>query len=111
MSFRTTTLLFGVLLTVIWGFGLMLALRRSTADEGLILPKLARAEPVTIDQVEVTKDGKSYVSTKKADEGWRMKSPDQKDESRVEDSRINDLVNDLKSARHSNDDTDVTRNP
>jgi len=42
MSFRTTTLLFGVLLAVLWVFGLTVALRRSSLDQGLVLPKFGQ---------------------------------------------------------------------
>jgi hypothetical protein len=116
MSFRTTTLLFALLLTVIWGFGLMLALRRSSLDPGLIMPKFAESSTITVDEVEISKDGKTYTFIKKGDKGdkgdesWRLKYPDSKDEFRVVDARINDLINEIRTAKHSNEDTDITNN-
>ena len=56
MNFRTTTLLFGILLGVLWIFGLMLAWRKSERDEGYILPRMTK-ESENINFVEVTKAG------------------------------------------------------
>jgi hypothetical protein len=114
MSFRTTVLLFGLLLAVIWAFGLMLALRRSALDEGLIAPKLAKADIANVDEVDITKDGKTYTFRRdpKKDEHWRVKFPNSQDQYRADDVYLKDLINEIQSAKHSNEDVpELTRNP
>ena len=61
MSFRVTTLLFGVFLAVLWVFGLMLALGRTGLDPGSVLPKLAKLPRGEIKFVDVAKDGKERI--------------------------------------------------
>jgi len=85
MNFRTTTLLFGILLAVLWVFGLMLAWKKSSLDEGYILPRMVKDNP-TINYVEIAKGGKRYIFTK-TPAGWRLKVPPHEQEVRVDDRR------------------------
>jgi len=109
MSFRLTTLLFGLFLGVLWIFGLMLALGRSSLDLGSVLPKFAKEARGGIDVVDIAKDGKHYVFTK-TPEGWRLKVPPSEQQVRVDDSEIEGLIDDIRTARHSNNETDINRN-
>jgi hypothetical protein len=109
MNFRTTTLLFGLLLLVLWAFGLMVAIRKSAIDEGMVMPKFGKeGSGVTVTQVEITKEGKKYTFTK-GERGWKLKGPGSDQEVRADDKRVEDLIEEVRSARHSPDETDVTR--
>ena len=109
MSFRITTLLFGLFLGVLWVFGLMLALGRSSLDAGSVLPKFAKEVRGSINFVDISKDGKHYLFTKTPD-GWRLKVPPSDQQVRVDDTEIEGLIDDIRTVRHSNEETDINRN-
>src|SRR5580704_17592074 len=111
MNFRTTTLLFGLLLGVLWVFGLMLAIRKSALDQGFVLPKLASLLKDSINYVEIKKGDKTYVFIKDKDKGWLLKQPPSEQEVRAEGRKVDDLIEELRLARHSNDAVqELTRN-
>jgi Domain of unknown function (DUF4340) len=109
MSFRITTLLFGLFLGVLWIFGLMLALGRSSLDPGFVLPRLAKEARGTITFVDIASDGKHYLFTKTPD-GWRLRIPPHEQQVRVDDGEIEGLIEDIRTGRHSNEETDINRN-
>jgi hypothetical protein len=108
MSFRTTALLFGVMLGVLWLFGLMLTYQRTRLDEGFLLPTLAKDRTAEIDTVTVEREGHKYTFFKTA-RGWRLRLDDYPQELRAEDSKVDDIVRDLRGARKT-EEADVTRN-
>jgi hypothetical protein len=111
MNFRTTTLLFGLLLGVLWVFGLMLAIRKSALDEGYVLPRLAQLPKDAINYVEIKKGDKSYIFIKDKDKGWRLREPPSEQEVRAEPRKVEDLVDEVRLARHSNAEAgELTRN-
>ncbi len=109
MNFRNTTLLFGLLLGILWIFGLMLALGRSTVDEGKVFPKFDKGLTGSIDSVEIDKEGKKYLFLKTSD-GWRLKMPPSDQQARAQDSEVDRLIDELRDARHSNEATDINHN-
>src|ERR1041385_3864604 len=102
MNFRSTILAFGLLLGMLWLFGLMLALHTGTLEKDLILPTLHVASDAEIDEVTVDRrdDKQRFVFTKK-DDKWRVRVPPVKRSAPVESSRIDDIVRDLKNARQT----------
>jgi hypothetical protein len=108
MNFRTTTLLFGLVLAVLWTFGLMLAWRQSALDLGYVFPKLVKGAKADITYVSIAKEGKEYIFTKTKD-GWRLQIPPHKDEIRADAGKVDSLIEEVRSARHSNDETNVNR--
>ena len=56
MSFRTTTLLFGALLTMLILFGVVIELRRGVVDEGYLFPTLHRDTEAKIEKILATRD-------------------------------------------------------
>jgi hypothetical protein len=111
MNFRITTLLFGLLLGALFVFGLMLALRKSSLDLGFVMPKLADSTKGSINYLEIAKKGgERYVFTKTKD-GWRLKLPPKNQEVRVEERKVEEVIEDIRTARHSNAEIpDLTNN-
>ena len=111
MNFRTTTALFGLLLLVLWVFGLMLAIKKSSLDDGFVMPKLATVPKDKITYVEIKQGDKTYVFTKESDKGWRLKAPPSEQEVRAEDRKVEDMIDEVRAARHSNAEVgELTRN-
>jgi hypothetical protein len=110
MNFRTTTILFGLLLAVLWVLGLMLAIRKPGLDDAFVMPRLANLNKDAINYVEVKKGDKSYLFIKDKDKGWLLKESPSDQEVRAEGRKVDDLVEELRTARHANAEvTDLTR--
>jgi hypothetical protein len=110
MNFRTTTMLFGLLLAVLWIFGLMLAIRKSALDDGFVMPRLANLNKDAITYVEIKKGDKTYNFIKDKDKNWRLKEPPSDQEVRAENRKVDDLIEEIRTARHSNAEvSDLTR--
>src|SRR5947209_17777776 len=108
MSFKSTFLLFGLLIAALWVFGLTLSIRKGVADEGYVLPSLHEEQGVTIDSIDIQRGGKKYAFVRGAP-GWKLTLPPGKQEVRVEEFKVDRLVDQVKDAR-KNDEADVTRN-
>lgn len=112
MNFKSTALLFGLLLAMLWTFGLMLAVKRSSADDNAILPSLQGDSDIVIDSVTITKDkdkkSEKVVFTKDKD-NWRMQQPPLATSVRVESFKVSQIVNQVKDARRD-DEADPTSN-
>jgi hypothetical protein len=106
MNFRITTLLFGLLLTTLWVFGLMIAHKKGAVDQSPIVPTLASRD-ATVESIKIKpseikdKDGK----TKKAGEfefvfiGDRWYYQEGKQKVRVEGSRVKEMIDAITNAR------------
>src|SRR5260370_29071176 len=108
MSFRTTALLFGILLWVLGLFGLMLARQRTRFDEGLVLPTLTKDQTVEIGEVQVEREGHKYTFFK-TPSGWKLRIAPYRQALRADDGRVRDIIDDIKRARKT-DEADVSRN-
>jgi hypothetical protein len=108
MSFRTTALLFGILLWVLGLFGLMLARQRTKLDEGLVLPTLSKDQTVEIGEVQVEREGHKYTFFKTSS-GWNLRIDPYRQALRADDGRVREIINDIKSARKT-EEADVSRN-
>jgi hypothetical protein len=102
MNLRTTPLLFGLLLGILWLFGLMLVYKKGAVDENLILPTMAGAD-VKIDTVII-----KYGDSKKEKENEELVFSQQNDlwyllqndmKVRVENFRIDNLIREIKDAK------------
>jgi hypothetical protein len=108
MSFRTTALLFGILLWVLGLFGLMLARQRTKFDEGLVLPTLSKDQAVEIGTVEVEREGHKYIFFK-TPSGWKLRIDPYRQALRADDGRVRDIIDDIKRARKT-EEADISRN-
>jgi hypothetical protein len=101
MNLRTTPLLFGLLLGILWLFGLMLIYKKTTPDENLIVPSLQGVDTKDIDTVRIQfkdKDKKDEeLVFQQVNEQWVLKQHGQ--EVRVEGFRIDDIIRDIKDAK------------
>ncbi len=109
MNFRSTAILFGLLLGMLWLFGLMVALKKTGVDEALVLPSLqARADrKIDVDTVIVRrrqsdKTMKEYTLIKDKSE-WKLQVPALKGKVTVDAGKVNELINQVRNARRDED--------
>jgi hypothetical protein len=107
MSFKTTALLFGILLWVLGLFGLMLAYQRTKLDEGLVMPTLTKDQTADIGTVEVEREGHKYTFFKTS-AGWRLRIDPYRQALRADGGRVQEIIRDIKEARKT-EEADVTR--
>jgi hypothetical protein len=107
MSFKTTYILFCVLVAMLGLFGLMLLFKGAATDPGFVLPSFhagdASVNPDTIDRVEVERKRKKTVAFVHDKQGWHLEKP----RVRLEPYRIMELIREVSQARRE-EDTDVT---
>ncbi len=111
MNFRITTLLFAVLLSTLWVFGLMLAYKKSAGDPGFIMPTLRAADP-KIDHVIIEtigdKDAKPITMEFKLEgETWLHVVDKQK--AKVEGNRIKQSIVDAITSAKADDSADTSK--
>jgi hypothetical protein len=103
MNFKSTALLFGLLLGMLWLFGLMLTSRKGTREEDLVFPSMHDSRDLTIDQVEVVRKEKGKLKDKfeftREKDNWRMKEPPLAYSIRAEGFKVDQLVRQIKEAR------------
>src|SRR6516162_7812544 len=108
MNFKSTALLFGLLLGMLWLFGLMLATKRSSLEsDTLVLPSMR--ESVEVDYVKILRRGKDAIELefRRDKDNWKMEQPPFKPVIRAETFKVNQLVNQIKDAR-KDDEADVS---
>ena len=109
MNFKSTALLFGLLLGMLWLFGLMLTAKKSQREEDFVFPSMHGAKEVTIDVVRVLRKGKNAIELefRREKDNWKMEQPPWKPIIRAEAFKVNQLVNQIKDAR-KDDEADVS---
>ena len=109
MNFRITTFFFGLLLAMLWVFGLMIAHKKTGGDSTAIVPSLADAKIDSI-KVEGAEKGKalSPVHFAQKDDNWFLKDGSQ--EARVDGFQVKRMIDQLRDAK-PDEDADVTREP
>jgi hypothetical protein len=108
MRFRTTTILLGLGLAVLWCFGLLIAFRQSALDSGKVVPRFSKGSRAAIDYIEIAKEGQHYIF-RRTGETWKLEVPPSKEQVRVEKSKVEELIDDLRNATHQNDKTNVNK--
>jgi hypothetical protein len=110
MNFKSTALLFGLLLGMLWLFGLMLSTRKPPQDEGFVLPTMRGASlDLTVDWVKVLRKGKEPLELEftREKDNWRMTQAPLGFSVRAKDFKVQQLINQIKDAR-KDDEADVT---
>src|SRR6516162_1252267 len=103
MNLKTTPFLFGLLLTILFLFGLMLVYKKNPVDENLIMPTMQG--DVDVDTLRFVyhqkdKEAEELVFVKES-EFWYLQQSGKK--ARVEGFRIDDMVRSIKNARLNED--------
>lgn len=105
MNLRSTTLFFGLLLSMLWLFGLTLAWKKTAPSPNLIVPSLkdpdVKIHTVTVERPGSEKGKKVEDHFVKEGDHWYLVGDGQK--ARVEDFRIQGLINDVKNAKRNED--------
>lgn len=100
MNLRTTPLLFGLVLGILWLFGLALVYKKGAVDESFILPSMqlsdVKVDAVTIEKT-TDKGGTQKDDFVLANELWYVVQGDYK--VRVENFRIDDMIREIKNAK------------
>src|SRR5450631_420146 len=106
MNFRITTFFFGLLLAMLWVFGLMIAHKKTASDSTAIVPSLTDAKVESI-KIERTEKGKELpaVLFEQKDDVWYLKDAGQS--TRVEGFQINRILEQIREAKPE-EDADVT---
>ena len=110
MNFKSTALLFGLLLGMLWLFGLMLTAKKGPREEDFVFPSMHGSKDATINFVSVVRKGtigKEEFEFKRDKDNWTMSQPHLKFSIRAETFKVNQLVNQIKDAR-KDDEADVT---
>src|SRR4051812_31734023 len=103
MNFKTTLVLFALLVTVLFLFGMTLALKHKDLDEGFVLPSIARNDKLPVDTVEIAyKNGNKYVFNRKGQQ-WYVSLPGYTRPVRAEGGRIDDIVRAVRTARKTDE--------
>ncbi len=109
MNFRSTALLFGLLLGMLWLFGLMVALKKTGVDEALVLPSLQTTadRKIEIDTVivrrrQADKSMKEYTLVKDKDQ-WKLQVSSLKGKLTADSGKVNELINQVRNARRDED--------
>ncbi len=101
MNLRITPLLFGLLLGILWLFGLVAVYKKGHADKSLLLPTAqgtdVKIDAVTIEKKAKDKSGAEQVSFVRENEQWYAVQAGLK--VRVENFKIDDLVRELTGAK------------
>ena len=114
MNFRSTILLFGILLGMLWLFGFVVAYKKTAVDVSFIVPTLQGLKKVEIDSIKIerrsqAKQPEVIQFAKAADEVWSVTVPEVKHSVKVEGFRVQQIINQIKDARRS-DEAGVTQN-
>src|SRR5262245_43998393 len=107
MNLRNTAILFALLLTTLWIFGLMLVTKQPLAEEGFLFPKLQKVDWKDVDAiaVELNQDGKKQsYSLIHSEDTWQLVLD--KLSTTVEPVRVKPLFEAVKNVKH-NVDADV----
>ncbi len=112
MNFRSTTMLFGLLLGMLWLFGLTVAHKKTAVDASYLLPTLQANPDVVIDSVTIErrvkgKEPEAFQFTKENDV-WTLKVPNVQTSVKLDTFRVDQIVNQIKDARRSDEATVTT---
>src|SRR5260370_25293742 len=109
MNFKSTALLFGLLLGMLWLFGLMLTSKKGTREEDWVVPGMHESLGVTVDVVKVLRKGKDKIELELTGDKdtRRMQQPPLAFTVRADLFKVKQLVDQIKDARRD-DEADVT---
>jgi len=112
MNLRNTALLFGLLLGMLWLFGLMLAYKKGV-DEALIVPGLQEStvsiDKIVVQRKEADKKPEELDFTKDT-KTWRMQQAPLKYSVLTDSFKVDHIVNQIRDMRR-NDEADVRDDP
>lgn len=103
MNFRNTFVLFGLFLGMLWLFGLMVSIKRSSKEETFVMPIFhADQDDITVTSLRVERGRgekkDEYVFTK-TEGGWRMQQPPTKRTVKVEEFRVKNIIRQVADAQ------------
>src|SRR5205085_3015844 len=100
MNLKTTPILFGLMLGLLWLFGLLLVYKKAPVDENLIMRSM-QGPDVKVDTVVITykdaKDPSEELKFEEVDSKWYLKQHGQ--QVRVESFKIDQIVRSVQNAR------------
>lgn len=113
MNFKGTLFLFGLLLAMLWLFGLTVARQKTAVDASFLLPTLQAGPDVVINSVTIQrrakgKEPETFQFTKDKDV-WTLQVPGVHKSVKLESFRVEQMVRQIRDARRS-DEAGVTNN-
>ncbi len=113
MSFRSTTFLFGLLLGMLWLFGLTVSYKKTAVDASVLLPTLEGSPDTEIDSITIQrrvagKPPEELQFTKNEKDindkdVWTLKVPGVQKSVKVESFRVEQIIRQIKEARRSDE--------
>jgi hypothetical protein len=109
MNFRSTTFLFGLLLGMLWLFGLTVAHKKTAVDASFLLPSLQADPGIVIDSITIQrrvkgKEPEEFQFIKdKSNDAWSLKLPGIQKSAKLETFKIDQIVRQIKDARRSDE--------
>ncbi len=100
MNFRFTSIMFGILIFVLFLFGIVVEQRRGVTDKGFLFPLIQENLTIEVNTVEIDREGVKYTFTK-TDEGWMGKPSDSSREFRLNDTQIESLIDSIRTMREN----------
>jgi hypothetical protein len=108
MSFRTTSLLFAILIAMLLVFGIAVQVPRQGGEQGYVFRSIAEVPNLKIGAVVLERKGKE-VRLVKTDRGWRLEEPPVKATARADETKVDQLIDQMQHARRV-EEAVVTRN-
>jgi hypothetical protein len=106
MNLRSTTFFFGLLLGMLWLFGLTVAHKKTAVDASYLMPMLQGNSDLVVDSVTIKRQVKDkqpeqFEFTKDKDDVWWLKVPGVQKSVKLEGFRVEQIIRQIKDARHS----------
>jgi hypothetical protein len=98
MNFRTTALLFGLLLTMLLVFGIVVQVPRGAVDKSALFPDIADTPSLAIETVVLERGGKQ-IRLVKSGRGWQLQLPTGNQATRADETRVEDIIAQVRRAR------------
>src|SRR5215475_8226624 len=102
MNFRTTALLFGILLAILWVYGRDANRQKRKLDPGPVLPSLVADKTAEIEEIEIV-GVKLFLFKDPKTKLWKMKLAAYSEEIRADEDRVRELISQIKAARKADD--------
>ncbi|MBI3409775.1 MAG: DUF4340 domain-containing protein [Planctomycetes bacterium] len=110
MNFKSTAAFFGLLLGMLFLFGLMVETKKSKVEDSLLMPTLAALPDVNIDSVIVKRGNDEYQFTQTDKDVWSLRQSGIKPSIKVETFQVRKIIDQIKSAR-KNDEAGQSNDP
>jgi hypothetical protein len=98
MNFKTTCILFGVLIALLLAFGIAVQIPRSTTEKAALFPAISQDFSLAIETVVLDQQGKE-IRLVKTGRGWRLREPPGTAQARADEGKVDQIIEQVRTAR------------